>query len=322
MNASRRQVLSSVAMLMAALTALPGCTRRAPFRIAGHPWPGYEPLFFAESQQLLPAQVTLVHFPTIKASIDALRDGRTDAAMLTLDEVLSLQAAGLALQVVLVMDVSKGADAIVVKPQFQTLTQLRGQRIGLEPSTLGELMLSMVLERAGMQRQEIKPVMLPYEVQEAAFAANQVDALITYEPVVGRLMAAGGSRLLSTRELPDAVFDVLAVKTELAKNYTDALQQTLRGHFLALQQLRRNPWDTAYRMVAHAGVSAEELVASFRGLELPDLVANQSYLSSDNGHLPAIVNKLSKIMVAAGTLPRPADATQLFNDAYLPRSLA
>lgn len=316
---SRRNLLSAGALGLA--SALTGCASRAPLRIAGHPWPGYEPLFFAESQKLLPPQITLQHFPTIKDSIDALRDGKTDAAMLTLDEVLALQVKGLDLKVILIMDVSKGADAIVARKGFQTLTQLRGKRIGLEPSTLGELMLSMVLERAGMARADVKLVPLAYEEQEAAFNAGKLDALISYEPIVGRLVARGATKLLSTRELPDSIFDVLAVRTDMAKGYSEALEQTLRGHFLALEQLRHNPWDTAYRMVAHAGVSAEELIESFRGLELPDLVANRGYLSLQGGHMVDVVKRLSQIMLKSRTITKAADASVLFTDEYLPRTL-
>jgi NitT/TauT family transport system substrate-binding protein len=225
------------------------------------------------------------------------------------------------LRVILVMDVSKGADAVVAKKEIQTLSQLRNKRIGMEPSTLGELMLAMVLDKAGLKRAEVKLVPIPYEEQEAAYKKGDLDALITYEPVAGRLIAAGAQKLISTRELPDSIFDVLAVKADVAKAYLPVLQKTLQGHFLALQQLRQNPWDTAYRMVSHAGVSAVELMDSFRGLDLPDLVANRSYLNPSNGHLLKVVNRLSDIMVAAGTIAKPVDAMQLFTDEYLPKSL-
>ena len=305
----------------ALLAPLVGCASKAPFRIAGHPWPGYEPIFFAESQKMLPEGVVLQHLPTIKASIDALREGKTDGAMLTLDEVLPLRLQGLDLRVILVMDVSKGADALVTRKGIQTLSQLRGKRIGLEPSTLGELMLAMVLDRAGLKRTEVTLMPLAYEEQEAAFTKGALDALISYEPVIGRLIAAGAQKLISTRELPDSILDVLVVREDVAKDYVGVLQRTLRGHFLALEQLRNNPWDTAYRMVPHAGVPAEELIESFRGLDLPDLVANRSYLNTSNGHLLKVVKKLSDIMLAAGTIQQPVDAAQLFTDAYLPKNL-
>jgi NitT/TauT family transport system substrate-binding protein len=296
------------------------CSKPSPMRISGHPWPGYEPLFFAETQKQLPDSAVLQHLPTIKESIDALREGRTDAAMLTLDEVIALQTQGIDLRVVLVMDVSKGADALVARKEIQTLTQLRGRRIGLEPSTLGELMLSMVLDRAGLKRTEVKPVLIDYEQQEAAYAANTIDALITYEPVVGRLISKGANKLISTRDLPESIFDVLAVRADVTNRSDDALGAAIRGHFWALEQLRRNPWDTAYRMVPHAGVSAEELMDSFRGLELPDLVANRRYLGQNDGGIKKIVAKLSAIMMASGAIKTAADADKLFSDAYLPRS--
>lgn len=319
MDYSKRRLMSAMALAMGG--ALAGCSRSAPFRIAGHPWPGYEPLFFAETQKQLPESVNLLHFPTIKGSIDALKEGKTDGAMLTLDEVLALQVQGMDLQVILIMNVSKGADAIVAKKEFQTLAQLRGKRIGVEPSTLGDLMLSLVLNKAGMKRTELEIVKLPYEEHESAFNSDKLDALITYEPVSGRLAASGAKKLLSTRDLPDSIFDVLAVRTERAKDYVDTLQKTLRGHFLALEQLQRNTWDTAYRMAPHAGVSAEELIDSFRGLELPDLVANRSYLGGINNHLVSSVNRLSQIMVSAGVISKPADPGVLFSDVYLPRNL-
>jgi NitT/TauT family transport system substrate-binding protein len=315
---ARRSLL--VGITSALLGGMSACSKPAPMRISGHPWPGYEPLFFAETQKQLPDSVRLQHLPTIKESIDALREGRTEAAMLTLDEVIALQSQGIDLRVVLVMDVSKGADALVVRKEIQTLTQLRGKRIGLEPSTLGELMLSMILDRAGLKRSEVKPVLIDYERQEAAYAANSIDALITYEPVVGRLISKGANKLISTRDLPESIFDVLAVRADVTNRSDDALAAAIRGHFWALEQLRRNPWDTAYRMVSHAGVSAEELMDSFRGLELPDLVANRRYLSQDNGGMKKIVAKLSAIMMASGAIKSPADADKLFSDAYLPRS--
>ena len=288
-----------------AVLGLSACSKPAPIRIAGHPWPGYETLFYAQSQGWLPPDVALQFTATQKESIDSLKAGTADAAMLTLDEALTLQVKGVALEIILVFDVSRGADALVVRPGIATLSQLRGRSIGGEPSALGGL----------------KPNRIPYDEQEAAFKKNQIDALISYEPVVGRLMGQGAQRLISTRELPDSVFDVLAVRIDVARARADTLRATLLGHFKALEQLRSNPWDTAYRMAPHAGISAEELVESLRGMELPDIVANRSYLSQKNGHLTNVSHKLSTILLQAGTIATAANPEALFTDAYLPSKL-
>ncbi len=295
-----------------------GCAPKEALRLAGHPWPGYETLFFAEAQKWLPKELNLQHHTTLKASIDALKAGTADAAMLTLDEVIALQAQGMSLKVILVFDVSKGADAILAKPTITSLPQLRGKTIGLEPSTLGEFMLAMVLDKAALKAEQVTLKRIPYEEQEAAWKSGQLDALITYEPIVGRLAASGASMLLSTRDLPDSVFDVLAVTASAAGRHAATLRATLQGHFRALTQLRLNPWDTAFRMAPHLGVPAEELINSLRGLELPDLVANRSYLGGDATHMVRVAESLSRIMRKAGVIRSAADADSLFTDAYLP----
>lgn len=297
---------------------LGGCDRRDLLRIAGHPWPGYEPLFFAQSQGKLPPELVIQDMPSIKASIDALKEGRADGAMLTLDEALALQVNGMALTVVLVFDVSKGADVLLARPEVTKLEQLRGKVIGLESSALGELMLAMILEKAGLARSDITPKFIDFTEQEAAWTGSKVDALITYEPVAGRLAAKSAHRLLSTRQLPDTIFDVLAIKTEVAQKHGDTLRKGLRAHFAALEELRRNPWDTAYRMAPHLGIPAEELIDSLRGLELPDIVANRSYLAPKIGRMATVTPRLSRIMQAAGILIAPAQSDTLFSDAYLP----
>ena len=256
--------------------------------------------------------------PTVKASIDALKEGRADGAMLTLDEALVLQARGMALEVVLVFDVSKGADVLLGRKELQGLAQLRGKIIGLEPSSLGELMLTMILEKAGLSRADITTQYIAFENQEAAWATSNMDALITYEPVAGRLTAGSAHRLLTTRQMPDTIFDVLAIKKDAARSHAGALRQTLQAHFQALEQLRRNPWDTAYRMAPHLGIPAEELINALRGLELPDLVANRSYLARKDGRMTEVARRLSRIMQAAGTLTSPAAVELIFNDTYLP----
>lgn len=310
---------AAIAAMLAATQPgwLTACSRSNPLRIAGHPWPGYEPLFYAKSQGLLPAGLDLQEMPTVTASINALKEGRTDGAMLTLDEALVLQARGMALEVVLVFDASKGADVLLARKELQGLEQLRGKIIGLEPSILGELMLAMILEKAGLSRADVATRYVAFEEQVAAWAGSQLDALITYEPVASRL-AGSARQILTTRQMPDIIFDVLAIKTDAARSHAAVLRQTLKAHFQTLEQLRRNPWDTAYRMAPHLGISAEELINSLRGLELLDLVANRSYLARKDGHMVDVARRLSVIMQAAGALSAPAQVETLFNDAYLP----
>jgi NitT/TauT family transport system substrate-binding protein len=299
-----------------------GCTPSKPLVLAGHPWPGYEPMFLAHTLGYLPENVTLFDSPTVHDTIQAIKEGRVDGAMLTLDEALALRGQGVPLLMVLVFDVSKGADVFLTRPGITRLGGIKGQRVAAENSSLGTLMLTMVLEKAGLTMDDIKIQRIDYEKQEAAWSRGEIDALATYEPVAGRLKARGARQLLSTRDLPDTIFDVLAVNPDAARAHANTLKATLAGHFKALAYMRQNPWDAAYRIAPRLRVSAEEMIESLRGLELPDLIGNQRYLSDKDGQFLRVARKLSPIMLQAKLISAPVDTLHLFSNDYLPADIS
>ncbi len=296
------------------------CAPQPPLRLVGHPWPGYEPMFLAQTLGYLPAEVTLLEAATLQESIRQTRAGQVDGAMLTLDEVLQLRDQGLALQIVLVFDISRGADLLLGRPGLRSLGDLRQRRLGVEDSALGALMLTLALEQAGLQRHQVTVLPVPYEQHESAWVGDHVDALITYEPVAGRLLARGARPLLSTRQLPETVFDVLAMRPEALARHGDPLRASLAGYFKALSYLRQNPWDAAYRVAPRLKISAEALIDSLRGLELPDRIGNLSYLSGVDNPLLKAARRLSPLMQQAGLLQHPVDTQDLVSPLYLPKA--
>jgi NitT/TauT family transport system substrate-binding protein len=279
-------------------------------------------MFLARSLGHVSTDLSLLETATVQDSIKAIRNGAADGAMLTLDEVLQLRDQGVTLQIVLVFDVSKGADVLLARAPVRTLADLKGRRIGAENSALGSLMLAMVLEKAELQARDVQVRRIAFEEQEAAWARGDVDALLTYEPIATRLKKAGARQLLSTREMPDTVFDVLAVRPAALETHGHILRAGLEGYFKSLNYLRQNPWDAAYRTAPHLGVTAEEMIGSLRGLELPDLIGNLRYLSTQSGDLQRVTDKLSRTMLQAGIIRQPVDSRMLYTDAYLPTAAA
>lgn len=312
-------------LLAAGLAALPaawgtGCATARPLLLAGHPWPGYEPMFLARTLGYLPTGVELYESATVQESIDAARRGRVDGAMLTLEEVLQLRDQGIPYEIVLVFDVSRGADMLLGRPGLTRLDALRGQRVGVEDTALGSLMLTLALDKAGLRQEDISVRRIAYEGQERAWQRGEIDALVTYEPVGSRLMARGAHQLLSTRQLPDTIFDVLAMRRDTAQAHASTLSACLAGYFKALTYLRQNPWDAAYRVAPRLQLSAEGVISALRGLELPDLVGNQRYLTGEDSTLRQAAQRLSPLLQQAGLLQRPADPRQLITSSYLPQT--
>lgn len=315
-----RRRLLGLAALGTALALLPGCAPRAPLRVAVHPWPGYQFLRLADQMGWLEGDgVELQPSRGFDESISALREGRIEAAALTLDQVLQLREAGVDLRVVLIFDFSAGADGLLVRPSVTGLGDLGGKRLGVEANSLGELMLRKALKAGGVARDAVEIVALEGDHLRAWEAQQPLDGLITYEPTLSRLRESQGlNNLFDSRELPLTIIDVLAVRQDSLDRHDGALRALVAAHFRALRQWMTNPIDTAYRLSPLVGLSPEEVPGSFRGIDLPDPLYNREYLSPPSTLLHAAARDLGQMMVEIGQLSAPPNLNNLFLADYLP----
>ncbi len=289
-----------------------------PLKIASHVWPGYELMFLARRESWLP-QKNIVLQETLSAteSIQALVDGKVDGAALTLDEVLRARAKGIALTIVLVFDVSAGADKVLGKPGIDSLADLAGKRIGAEQSALGALMLHKTLEAAHLKLTDVVPININDHL--AAWQNEQVDALISYDPLASTLLEQGATLLFDSRKLPDTIFDVLAVKTDAIQKNPDAIKALVAGHFRALKYFRSHTQDAVYRMAERLQVPGNEALNDFRGLELPNVLENRKFLNATDSVFIQAAQALSTLMEKEHYLPQKDAMDHLVNADFLPQ---
>ena len=318
---SRRQLLLG-ASAVACAPVLPGCEWLIdkPITIASHVWVGYEPLFLARDKGWLnPNQVLLQQTRSAKASIQALFEGKVQGAALTLDEMLVARAAGLSLTLVFVFDISAGADMLVARRGTNTLADLRGRRIGCETSSVGQIMLAQVLQEAQLGKENVQLVPLALDQQADAWARHQVDALITFEPLASQLLNQGAIRLFDSRKIPDTILDVMAMRSDaLDFFHASAIDHLVKSHFQALDHLKRNPQDAAYRMTRHLNLPVADVLQAFKGLELPDAASNYRLLSGSDPKLLVRASRLSKRMTHIGLLAKEDSLLNLIQAEFLP----
>lgn len=318
---SRRTFLAAAGVL-GATAALGGCDAREPLRIALHTWPGYEFMRLAARLGWLPPErVRIVNTGGFTASVEALRAGTVGAAGVTLDEVLKLREAALPVKVALVFDVSVGADVLLVRPGIDSLAQLRGRRIGVETTTLGSLLLGRALQQGGLARADVEIVPLTID-PVAAWTIDALDAVVTYEPALSRLRRLGLVPIFDSRQLPQLIVDVLAVRDEAMRLHPQALREALAGHFRALTRWRVNAIDTSYRLAAQLRVPPEQVASLYRGLDLPDAIYNREYLTPPATEMMRASTELSRILVEDRVLHRPVSPTGLFVADFLPGDAA
>src|SRR4029434_5159590 len=90
-------------------------------------WIGSEPLYLArELGRLDPTAVQLGEYPSASEVLRAFRNQAIDGMVISLDELFGLAVDGLQPRVVLVVDVSHGADVVVGRPGMKTMRDLKG----------------------------------------------------------------------------------------------------------------------------------------------------------------------------------------------------
>lgn len=298
-----------------------GCMQKPEplLRIATNIWPGYETLYLARSLGLYDkAPIRLVEMPSASQSLHALRNGVVEAAALTLDEALNLLQDRVDLRVVLVMDVSNGADALIARAEIGDLADLRHKRVGVENTATGAVVLDAVLERAGLQAEDI--MILPKTINDhlLAWQNQEVDALITFDPVRSKLIEQGGHELFDSSQIPGRILDILVVRADVIDQHKATLKTLISGYFAALEHIRQQPEDAARRLAPRMAIEPRQALALFDGVKLPNAEENRQWLSGSPSALNQAASNLAALMSRHQLLQFDIKIDSLAEPGFLP----
>ena len=292
-------------------------------RIGTNVWPGYEPIYLARDLGYVDDRTfVLRQFPSATDSIRAFRNGVIDIAALTLDEALLLVENGHDIRVILVADISEGADVIVGHSRFNRLTDMRNQRVGVESNALGTFVLTRALQKNGMTLSDIQPVYLTLDESEKAFAEGRIDGVVTFEPYRTRLLREGAKELFTSKEIPGEIVDVFVVRQSLLKSRHDAITAFTTAWFKALTYLKTKPVEAAKLLAQRLKLEPAEVSASFDGLVLPDMADNRRMLGGGKNGLGPAAERLAKVMTEAKLLAGAVSVASLFDAIGLPSAEA
>ena len=317
-DTGRRSFLALAAS--APLVGVLGCQRPPDLvRVASNSWVGYAPLFLArELGHLQEPLLRLVQMPSNSASLMALASGQVEAAALTLDELLVAREDGLDLQVIMVFDESAGADVVMVRPGITRLEQLRGQRIAVENTATGALMLSHTLQAAGLTPNDVVKVDMAGRRQTDAYARQQVDAVVCFEPHATQLDKLGAQRLIDSSRFGGLILDVLVAQRAAVQAWPQHFSQLVAGCFKALAVLQTQPAKAHQQLAPTLGISQPELTQALKGVRMQTLADNHALLGGPTPGLLAIAHKVSALMLSSQLLRAPAPTDHLVDAQFLP----
>lgn len=304
-------------ILILTLLMLGGCfSEEKPLKLAISPWIGYESIYQAEEFGWLDKNIELVKEKFPSDSFKKIMSGEVDAATLTMEDVILARTKGIDLTIIAVFDISAGGDVVLSKGSMNTLAELKGKRVGAERSALALLMLTKTLDKAGLQVNDVNVVDLSPTQQLEAWNNDKIDVAITYEPYATKLLREGANYVISSKEFPEMIFDVLAVRTDRMKDHELGLKSLLQSHFKTLDYFHQNYIDSLHRISAREDNTPDDVKRAFGGVILPSKAANKVFMGDDS-NLYHSAEDLNTLMFEKGFILKKADLNDLTNSKFL-----
>jgi len=283
------------------------------------PWPGYEPLALASNEKFFnDSDIRIIRFTTPTESYRALRDGIIDVAAFTADEVFHFAEVRNKPRIFLILDISNGADSIVAKSTIKSLDDLKGKRLGVEGSALGDYVVNRALDfvKSDINLSDIilKPVEI--DMQEQAFLANEIDAAVTYEPSKSLLLKAGAHVIFDSSQIPNEIVDVLVTNDRTIQLRAHDLKNLTEGWFKSLRYIQNNYTKAMQKMSQHEATNVQEFQQGYEDLIIPTRKENIKMLG-DKKSLLVPMQKLSELMYAKGSLQKKIQVGPLLDSRII-----
>ncbi|HYP64323.1 MAG TPA: ABC transporter substrate-binding protein [Acidocella sp.] len=257
------------------------------------PWIGYGPIYVAAAKGYFAAQgldVNMVNFDDPAAIPPAVYSGQVNAGTETYDQVIGTNAKGWHMKVVMPIDYSAGADAMVSTDDITSVSQLKGLKVAYAALTPSDFLLGYALKQVGLSKDDITSVNVPAEGVPGVMAGGSTKAGVTYEPsVTGIVKAEGGNKfhvLFSSKQAPGLITDVLVVTPKTIKNDPAMITAFIKAFVQGEAYIKSNP-DDAYAIVGKAlGEGPADAKAQYAGVvnpplsEMPGVLAKSDKLPS------------------------------------------
>lgn len=242
-------------------------------KIASLIWIGYGPFYVADALDLYKKHglsVKLQMFSDPALIPPALVGGSVQGAMVTYDQVVGQVAKGINHKVVMPIDYSNGGDAIVVGSGISKISDFKGKKVGFNPLSPSDFLLTYALKNNGLSEKDITPVSMTPEAVPAAMASGQLPVGVTYEPSLSQVLSQGGGKkfkvIFSSKDAPGLIADVLVFDEKYIKSNPKEINAIIKGYLDGLEFIKSKP-DEAAKIIGKAmGVSAKEVKEQWAGV--------------------------------------------------------
>ncbi len=310
----------------------------SPLTLLGDTFSGYSTFRSAAFQQALTAAGLNLRYAdefdqSRRASL--LNQGQADLLVTTLDQFLKQRPQG---QIVALIDRTAGADAVVLNTRkyanlksLLDLAQLveqaraRGQRLSITfaGDTTSEylaLLLDTKFEAFNLADFEVVKV---GDASEAWKLLQDPDSSVAiavlWEPFVTQARQAGNTVVLSSRDVPGAIVDVIVASQRLIQTRPNEVTQLVATYYQHIDASIHDTSQLQSQIAADADLSPIAAAAVLQGIEFFTAVEAKDWLT--DGTLLRRIGFTDGVLVLAGRMSQVSpDPQRLFTDQFINRA--
>lgn len=192
------------------------------FRIAWSIYVGWMPWGYLEDSGIMDKwaekygiDVEIVQINDYVESINQYTAGAFDGVSATNMDTLSIPAgSGVDTTALIVGDFSNGNDAVIVKEGG--LADLAGKPVHLVELSVSHYLLARALDSVGLTEADLDGVVNTSDADMiAAFATQEVEAVVTWNPLVSTILEdPSATSLFDSSDIPGEIIDLMVVNTE------------------------------------------------------------------------------------------------------------
>ncbi|WP_341365928.1 putative urea ABC transporter substrate-binding protein [Yoonia sp. BS5-3] len=268
-----KNLLTMTAMALC-LASAATAQEKTEFRVAWSIYVGWMPWGYLEESGIMDKwadqygiDVEIVQINDYVESINQYTAGAFDGVTATNMDTLSIPSGGgVDTTALIVGDYSNGNDAVIIKGDGD-LASLAGKPVNLVELSVSHYLLARALDSVGLAERDLAGVINTSDADMiAAFAADDVEAVVTWNPLVSSILEdPAATKLFDSADIPGEIVDLMVVNTETLEANPDF------GKALA------GAW---YEVMGLMAAGDEEVLTAMAEASGTDLAGYQAQLAS------------------------------------------
>jgi len=219
-----------------------------------------------------------------KAGVFPLAGKQLDGLVTTIDTLVQYWKAETPFRFILGLDDSSGGDGIISKPDINSVKDLKGKKIGVNVGSVSHYFLDYELQQNGLADSDVTLIKMKQGDVPAAFATGSIDAGVTWEPHLSKAVKGGAKLLISSKETPGLIVDVLVLRADVIQANPNTAKALVRAWNKSIDYWKSNPDDADALMAKGlAGFynTADDIKADLAGATLYDAARNKQFFSGN-----------------------------------------